>query len=50
MQMIQLFSSMDMDKVTTKTKRNALIRLRGVFSLAMEEELIIVNAVRLKKY
>ena len=40
-------------KVTTKTKRNALIPLRGVFSLAMEEELIIanpVNAVRLKKH
>ena len=42
-----------MHAVTTKTKRNALIPLRGVFSLAMEEELIIanpVNAVRLKKH
>lgn len=40
-------------KVTNKTKRNALIPLRGVFSLAMEEELIIanpVNAIRLKKH
>ncbi len=40
-------------KVTNKTKRNALIPLRGVFSLAMEEELIVanpVNAIRLKKH
>jgi integrase len=40
-------------KVTNKTKRNALIPLRGVFSLGIEEELIIanpVNSVRLEKH
>lgn len=39
--------------VSTKTKRNALIPLRGVFDLAIEEELIFnnpVQAVRLKKH
>ena len=39
--------------VSQKTKRNALIPLRGVFDLAIEEELIAsnpVNAVRLKKH
>ena len=39
--------------VSTKTKRNALIPLRGVFDLAIEEELVFnnpVQAVRLKKH
>jgi len=39
--------------VSQKTKRNALIPLRGVFDLAIEEELIAANpvdAVRLKKH
>ena len=39
--------------VSQKTKRNALIPLRGVFDLAIEEELIAsnpVDAIRLKKH
>jgi len=39
--------------VSQKTKRNALIPLRGVFDLAIEEELITgnpVDAIRLKKH
>ena len=46
----EILSSHD---VSQKTKRNALIPLRGVFDLAIEEELIAgnpVNAVRLKKH
>ena len=48
-----LREALKLHKVTNKTKRNALIPLRGVFSLAIEEELIIanpVNRVRLKKH
>jgi integrase len=45
--------ALKLHKVTNKTKRNALIPLRGVFSLGIEEELIIanpVNSVRLEKH